>query len=59
MIAKHPPKANPNRGYCYVGQENVAQISGFEKGAAPGTTRDIKVCAVTSPPLILQPPYVD
>lgn len=43
MLAKHPPKANPNRGYCYVGQENVAQISGFEKGSAPGTTRDIKV----------------
>lgn len=43
MLAKHPPKANPNRGYCYVGQENVAQISGFGKDGGPGKTRDIKV----------------
>lgn len=56
MIAKHPPKANPNRGYCYVGQENVAQISGFEKGSAPGTTRDIKVRTSNPlPPAILTP----
>ena len=43
MKAKHPPQANPNRGYSYVGQENVASISGYEKGRKPGTTRDIKV----------------
>lgn len=41
MIAKHPPQANPNRGYSFVGQENVANISGH--GANPGKTRDIKV----------------
>jgi len=43
MKAKHPPQANPNRGYSYVGQENVAKISGYEKGRGPGQTRDIKV----------------
>lgn len=43
MKAKHPPQANPNRGYSYVGQENVANISGYEKGLGPGKTRDIKV----------------
>lgn len=43
MKAKHPPQANPNRGYSYVGQENVANISGYEKGKGPGRTRDIKV----------------
>ncbi|KAI8712019.1 Fe2OG dioxygenase domain-containing protein [Fusarium sp. LHS14.1] len=42
MIAKHPPQANPNRGYSYVGQENVANISGYEKGLGPLKTRDIK-----------------
>lgn len=43
MKAKHPPQANPNRGYSFVGQENVANISGYEKGKGPGKTRDIKV----------------
>lgn len=44
MLAKHPPKANPNRGYCYVGQESVSSISGFEKGLPQGKfVRDIKV----------------
>ena len=43
MKAKHPPQANPNRGYSYVGQENVANISGYEKSLGPGKTRDIKV----------------
>ncbi|KAK1543524.1 hypothetical protein CPAR01_04157 [Colletotrichum paranaense] len=43
MKAKHPPQANPNRGYSFVGQENVANISGYEKGLEPGKTRDIKV----------------
>lgn len=43
MVAKHPPKANPNRGYSYVGQENTAILSGYEKGLGPGKTRDIKV----------------
>lgn len=43
MKAKHPPQANPNRGYSYVGQENVANISGYEKGKGPNKTRDIKV----------------
>ncbi|OBT76839.1 hypothetical protein VF21_04796 [Pseudogymnoascus sp. 05NY08] len=42
MVAKHPPKANPNRGYSYVGQENTATLSGYEKGLGPGKTRDIK-----------------
>jgi hypothetical protein len=41
---KHPPKANPNRGYSYVGQENVAKISGYEKELGPGVTKDIKAC---------------
>lgn len=41
MKAVHPPKANPNRGYSYVGQENVALIS--KLGKNPGLTRDIKV----------------
>lgn len=43
MKAKHPPQANPNRGYSFVGQENVANISGYEKGKGPNKTRDIKV----------------
>jgi hypothetical protein len=44
MLAKHPPKANPNRGYCYVGQESISSISGFEKGLPQGKfVRDIKV----------------
>lgn len=44
MIAKHPPEANPNRGYCYVGQESVSNISGYEKGLPQGKgVRDIKV----------------
>lgn len=42
MKAKHPPQANPNRGYSFVGQENVANISGYEKGKGPNKTRDIK-----------------
>ncbi|KAJ0166676.1 UPF0676 protein [Colletotrichum tanaceti] len=42
MKAKHPPQANPNRGYSFVGQENVANISGYEKGLGPAKTRDIK-----------------
>ncbi|KAK2729461.1 thymine dioxygenase [Colletotrichum kahawae] len=42
MEAKHPPQANPNRGYSFIGQENVANISGYEKGLGPGKTRDIK-----------------
>ncbi|KAL1861892.1 hypothetical protein Plec18170_000715 [Paecilomyces lecythidis] len=43
LVAKHPPQANPNRGYCYVGQESVGNISGFEKGLNPGKSlRDIK-----------------
>lgn len=44
MEAKHPPKVN--RGYRFVGQENVASISGYEKGRGPGTTHDIKVDAL-------------
>lgn len=43
MKAKRPAKANPNRGYSFVGQENIANISGYEKGLGPGKTRDIKV----------------
>ncbi|KAK5088934.1 hypothetical protein LTR05_003158 [Lithohypha guttulata] len=42
MKAKRPAQANPNRGYSFVGQENVAGISGFEKGLGPLTTKDIK-----------------
>ncbi|KAM0814273.1 putative Fe2OG dioxygenase domain-containing protein [Seiridium cardinale] len=42
MKVRHPPQANPNRGYSYVGQENVAGISGFEKGLGPGKTKDVK-----------------
>ncbi|KAL4883522.1 hypothetical protein BJY04DRAFT_226543 [Aspergillus karnatakaensis] len=42
MTIKHPPQANPNRGYSFIGQENVANISGYEKGVGPGKTRDIK-----------------
>ncbi|KAL4864932.1 hypothetical protein BDV12DRAFT_188583 [Aspergillus spectabilis] len=42
MTIKHPPQSNPNRGYSYIGQENVANISGYEKGLGPGKTRDIK-----------------
>lgn len=47
MEAKHPPQANPNRGYSYIGQENVANISGYEKGLGPNKTRDIKVSLYT------------
>ena len=44
MLAKHPPQANPNRGYCYVGQESISSISGYEKGLPQGRfVRDIKV----------------
>jgi hypothetical protein len=43
MKAKRPAQANPNRGYSFVGQENVANISGYEKGKGPNKTRDIKV----------------
>lgn len=43
MKAKRPAQANPNRGYSFVGQENMAGISGFEKGLGPLTTKDIKV----------------
>jgi hypothetical protein len=44
MTAKHPPQANPNRGYSFVGQESVGSISGYEKGLAQGQpVRDIKV----------------
>lgn len=44
MLAKHPPEANPNRGYSFVGQESVSAISGFEKGLPQGKfIRDIKV----------------
>ncbi|KAE8370848.1 hypothetical protein BDV27DRAFT_165000 [Aspergillus caelatus] len=43
MLAKHPPEANPNRGYCYVGQESISSISGYEKGLPQGRfVRDIK-----------------
>ncbi|KAJ6096017.1 leucoanthocyanidin dioxygenase [Penicillium sp. IBT 16267x] len=43
MIAKHPPEANPNRGYCYVGQESISTISGYEKGLPQSKfVRDIK-----------------
>ncbi|KAJ5918626.1 leucoanthocyanidin dioxygenase [Penicillium verhagenii] len=43
MIAKHPPMANPNRGYCYVGQESISTISGYEKGLPQDKfVRDIK-----------------
>jgi hypothetical protein len=46
MTAKHPPEANPNRGYSYVGQESVSSISGYEKGLPQGKSiRDIKVSA--------------
>lgn len=44
MRAKHPPQATPNRGYCFVGQESISSISGFEKGLPQGQfVRDIKV----------------
>lgn len=46
MTAKHPPEANPNRGYSYVGQESVSSISGYDKGLPQGkSVRDIKVGA--------------
>lgn len=46
MTAKHPPEANPNRGYSYVGQESVSSISGYDKGLPQGASvRDIKVGA--------------
>ena len=44
MIAKHPPESTPNRGYSYVGQESVGNISGFEKGVSQvKSVKDIKV----------------
>lgn len=44
MTAKHPPEANPNRGYSYVGQESISSISGYDKGLPEGkSVRDIKV----------------
>lgn len=43
MKVKHPAQATPNRGYSYVGQENVGNISGYNKGLGPANTRDIKV----------------
>lgn len=44
MLAKHPPESTPNRGYSFVGQESVGNISGFEKGKPQGKfVRDIKV----------------
>jgi hypothetical protein len=44
MTAKHPPEANPNRGYSFVGQESISSISGYDKGLSQGTSvRDIKV----------------
>uniref|UniRef100_A0A0B7K5T7 Fe2OG dioxygenase domain-containing protein n=1 Tax=Bionectria ochroleuca TaxID=29856 RepID=A0A0B7K5T7_BIOOC len=42
MKVKHPAQATPNRGYSYVGQENVGNISGYNKGPGPTNTRDIK-----------------
>lgn len=46
MTAKHPPEANPNRGYSYVGQESISSISGYDKGLPEGkSVRDIKVSA--------------
>ncbi|CAH0057969.1 unnamed protein product [Clonostachys solani] len=42
MKMKHPAQATPNRGYSYVGQENVGNISGYGKGLGPASTRDIK-----------------
>lgn len=44
MTAAHPPEANPNRGYSYVGQESVSTLTGFDKGLPQGKhIRDIKV----------------
>jgi hypothetical protein len=44
MTAKHPPAANPNRGYSFVGQESISSISGYDKGLPQGKSiRDIKV----------------
>ncbi|KAF2014012.1 Clavaminate synthase-like protein [Aaosphaeria arxii CBS 175.79] len=40
MVAKHPPTSNPNRGYSFIGQENVAAISKY--GKAEVKTHDIK-----------------
>lgn len=48
MEAKHPPEANPSRGYSFVGQENLANIRGYEKGLVPGNVRDMKVCLLES-----------
>ncbi|KAJ5354907.1 hypothetical protein N7541_005951 [Penicillium brevicompactum] len=43
MTAKHPPQANPNRGYSFVGQESISSISGYGKGLPQGqSVRDIK-----------------
>lgn len=42
MKAEHPPEANPNRGYSYVGLENVGAIRRDGK-----ITRDIKVSSST------------
>lgn len=44
MLGKHPHKANQNRGYCFVGQENVAEISDYTSNNPKSVkTRDIKV----------------
>lgn len=49
MTAKHPPESTPNRGYSYVGQESVSNISGFEKGLPQEECiRDIKVFIMAS-----------
>jgi hypothetical protein len=50
MEMKRPAQANPNRGYSFVGQENVANISGYEKGRGPNKTRDIKVSVIQITP---------
>lgn len=53
MLAKHPAKANQNRGYCYVGQENVAEISDYtSKDTQPVKSRDIKVGELRTVPVM-------
>ncbi|KAJ5852717.1 uncharacterized protein N7529_012102 [Penicillium soppii] len=43
MTSKHPPEANLNRGYSFVGQESISSISGYDKGHPQGkSVRDIK-----------------
>lgn len=40
----HPPEPNPNRGWSYVGQENLSAISGYERGEEnPRLVIDLKV----------------